>query len=136
MTSTEVINWDEALDQCGDDEEFLMELLGDLREEIESQISKIESQISKIEAIVRVPTTAPYQKIMRAAHVIKGAAANLMCPHLRQTSMELELAATAAHDRDPEAQLPDTKDIIRSCHNEMMNAVENFNVFLSNILDG
>jgi HPt (histidine-containing phosphotransfer) domain-containing protein len=35
---------------------------------------------------------------MRAAHVIKGAAANLMCGQLRQASLALEQAASRAHD--------------------------------------
>lgn len=39
----EVIDWDEAMEQCGGDEEFLHELLGDLKEELETQIKKIEA---------------------------------------------------------------------------------------------
>jgi HPt (histidine-containing phosphotransfer) domain-containing protein len=35
---------------------------------------------------------------MRAAHVVKGAAANLMCTQLRAASMNLEQAANAAHE--------------------------------------
>ena len=41
----EVIDWDEAMQQCGDDEEFLRELLGDLREETDSQMAKMEEII-------------------------------------------------------------------------------------------
>jgi hypothetical protein len=40
-----VIDWDEAMEQCGDDEEFLKELLSDLRGEIEAQIVKIEEAL-------------------------------------------------------------------------------------------
>jgi hypothetical protein len=36
-----VINWDEAMQQVGDDEEFLRELLGDLRTELQTQIQTI-----------------------------------------------------------------------------------------------
>lgn len=39
----DVIDWDEAMEQCGGDEEFLHELLGDLKEELETQIKKIEA---------------------------------------------------------------------------------------------
>ena len=39
---TEVIDWDQAMEQCGEDEEFLRELLGDLRDELDNQISNIE----------------------------------------------------------------------------------------------
>lgn len=37
----DVIDWNEAMQQCGDDEEFLRELLADLRSETETQIGNI-----------------------------------------------------------------------------------------------
>ena len=40
--ATLVIDWDEAMQQCGDDEEFLRELLGDLRTETDTQMSQME----------------------------------------------------------------------------------------------
>ena len=48
--TNKVIDWQEAMDQCGDDEEFLRELLSDLRGEIDAQLVKIEEalQVSKI----------------------------------------------------------------------------------------
>lgn len=42
---SDVIDWDEAMQQCGDDEEFLRELLGDLRSETDTQMSKIEETL-------------------------------------------------------------------------------------------
>lgn len=36
-----VINWDEAMQQVGEDEDFLRELLNDLRGELESQLAAI-----------------------------------------------------------------------------------------------
>ena len=41
MADGEVIDWDEAMEQCGGDEEFLIELLGDLEEELDTQVKKI-----------------------------------------------------------------------------------------------
>ena len=41
----DVIDWDEAMEQCGDDEEFLRELLDDLRGETDTQLAKIEEII-------------------------------------------------------------------------------------------
>ena len=41
----EVIDWDEAMQQCGEDEEFLRELLADLRSETDTQMAKIEETI-------------------------------------------------------------------------------------------
>lgn len=38
---SDVINWDEAMEQVGGDEEFLKELLNDLQEELSAQISKL-----------------------------------------------------------------------------------------------
>ena len=38
---TDVINWEEAMQQVGDDEEFLRELLADLRSETETQLGAI-----------------------------------------------------------------------------------------------
>lgn len=42
---SDVIDWDEAMQQCGDDEEFLRELLDDLRSETDTQMSKIQETI-------------------------------------------------------------------------------------------
>jgi hypothetical protein len=43
--TAEVIDWDEAMQQCGEDEEFLRELLADLRAETDTQMAKIEETI-------------------------------------------------------------------------------------------
>ena len=41
-----VIDWDEAMQQCGDDdEEFLLELLDDLRDETDHQVTRMEESI-------------------------------------------------------------------------------------------
>jgi len=37
-----VIDWVEAMEQCGDDEEFLRELLSDLRGEVDAQMERID----------------------------------------------------------------------------------------------
>ena len=41
-----IIDWTEAMEQCGDDEEFLHELLSDLRGEIDAQIVKIDEVLN------------------------------------------------------------------------------------------
>lgn len=43
--STQVIDWDEAMQQCGEDEEFLRELLGDLRDETNSQMTRMQEVV-------------------------------------------------------------------------------------------
>jgi len=45
-TQTDVIDWQEAMQQCGDDEEFLREVLADLRTEVEAQLSIIAETIN------------------------------------------------------------------------------------------
>lgn len=37
----QVIDWEEAMQQCGEDEEFLRELLEDLREETKTQMDRM-----------------------------------------------------------------------------------------------
>jgi hypothetical protein len=41
-----VIDWEEAMEQCGDDEDFLRELLSDLRGEVDAQVVKINEVLS------------------------------------------------------------------------------------------
>ena len=48
MADNEIIDWNEAMEQCGDDEEFLRELLADLRGEIDQQVTKIAEILTKV----------------------------------------------------------------------------------------
>jgi hypothetical protein len=50
MNPPDVINWEEAMQQCGDDEEFLRELLEDLRSETDTQLANIAGIIQVCEA--------------------------------------------------------------------------------------
>jgi len=93
-TATDVIDWDEAMQQCGEDEEFLRELLDDLRTEMNSQLIAMDEAIRNPPAN-NIPKACTV--ICRAAHVIKGAASNLMCGQLRETATALESSASAAN---------------------------------------
>ena len=42
---SDVINWADAMQQVGDDEEFLKELLADLRSELQTQLAVIQDII-------------------------------------------------------------------------------------------
>ena len=42
---SDVINWPDAMQQVGDDEEFLKELLADLRSELQTQLTTIQGII-------------------------------------------------------------------------------------------
>jgi len=102
LENVPVIDWDEAMQQCGDDEEFLLELLGDLREETDTQMSQMEEIVEKME-----PTHSTFIGFVRAAHVIKGAASNLMCEQLRVTAMALETNAQSADNNKDEKEKPE-----------------------------
>ena len=156
-TATGVIDWDEAMEQCGDDEEFLRELLADLRGETAAQVVKIEDTILVCNFTNRVhvlrsffkdvnvlntffpssparqnPVDAPFHRIMRASHVIKGAASNLMCGQLRMAAMNLEQAASAANDLDP-ARAQEVMVQVQARYLDLKQAVENYNAFLISI---
>ena len=73
---------------------------------------------------------------MRAAHVIKGAAANLMCGQLRQASLQLEQAASAAHDASGGGSVqppPELQAAVQSNYASMQQAGNNYFAFLQSI---
>mmetsp|Transcript_121389 Transcript_121389/g.170688 ORF Transcript_121389/g.170688 Transcript_121389/m.170688 type:complete len:127 (-) Transcript_121389:260-640(-) len=123
---SDVIDWDEAMQQCGEDEEFLRELLDDLRSETDTQMAKIEETI-------RNPVDSPFVQIMRASHVIKGAASNLMCAQLRHCAMNLETAASTAAN-DPAGQSnPQVLQTIQGRYEELKVAVQNYHAYLQKV---
>ena len=69
---------------------------------------------------------------MRAAHVIKGAASNLMCTQLRMTSMKLETSASVAHEAGPSIT-PVQQQMVQQHYNELQQAGQNFTVYLQSI---
>ena len=75
---------------------------------------------------------------MRAAHVIKGAAANLMCGQLRQASYNLEQAASRAHEASnatPTTTVipPELMQNVQLYYNEMQQARQNYLSYLQSI---
>ena len=56
---TDVIDWQEAMQQCGDDEEFLREVLADLRTEVEAQLSIIAEIIN----VSILPLVSPFHEL-------------------------------------------------------------------------
>jgi HPt (histidine-containing phosphotransfer) domain-containing protein len=78
---------------------------------------------------------------MRAAHVIKGAAANLMCGQLRQASYNLEQAASRAHEATTttastgsnNAILPEIIQAVQVHYTEMQRARQNYLAYLQSI---
>jgi len=122
----DVIDWHEAMQQCGDDEEFLRELLGDLRSETQTQLGNINS-------VIQNPQDQPYHRIMRSAHVIKGAAANLMCQTLRMAAANLEQAASAAHDAGETAAPSNVQANVQARFVELQQAAQMYLNFVQSI---
>ena len=63
-----VIDWDEAMEQCGDDEEFLRELLADLRGETDAQVTKIEETI-RVRRFLRQGSVKNFSPFMRSPFI-------------------------------------------------------------------
>lgn len=123
---SDVIDWTEAMEQCGDDEEFLRELLSDLRGEIDAQIVKID------EVLKNATNDKSFLLIMRASHVIKGASSNLMCQQLRDTATNLEQAAAGANDipSEDEETLESELTDVKEKYAELKKAVDKYHGFL------
>ncbi len=79
------IDYKKALAEFDGNEEFLMELVNDLLEEVKPQIETIRQAISDNE----------HETVMREAHSIKGGAANLAAKDLSGVAFELEKAGKA-----------------------------------------
>jgi HPt (histidine-containing phosphotransfer) domain-containing protein len=142
-----IIDWDAALEQCGGDEEFLVELLGDLNTELDDQMAKITQvlntpvrlniKVSKAvidfdyfipshiinnkHTCLQIFTSESIMTVHRAAHVIKGAAANLMCEEIRHRASLIERASNGAM----------TKDTLVEQYNALCHAISNFRTALS-----
>lgn len=124
---SDVIDWTEAMEQCGDDEEFLMELLSDLRGEIDAQIVKID------DVLKNAINDQSFLLIMRASHVIKGASSNLMCQQLRDGATNLETTAAGANEISIEnkADLEAVTEKVKENYAELKTAVDNYHAFLN-----
>jgi HPt (histidine-containing phosphotransfer) domain-containing protein len=86
-----IINWEAATEQCGGDEEFLIELLGDLWQEISEQMAQLQQ-------LIAVPEPN-FRRLSQLSHAIKGAAANLMCNQLRESALKMEVMANQMHEK-------------------------------------
>jgi HPt (histidine-containing phosphotransfer) domain-containing protein len=74
---------------------------------------------------------------MRSAHLLKGAAANLMCGPLRQAAMQLEEAARAAHGATGATNnavvSPEQKAAVQAAYTGLQQAAQAFVAFLQSI---
>lgn len=75
-----VINWEEAMTQVGGEIEFLEEILQDLLDEAQTAEDDIKAGID----------SKDFDRIMKAAHRIKGSATYLGCEALRVTAYAIQ----------------------------------------------
>lgn len=111
------VDWTEAMNQVGGDVEFLREVLQDLLDEADTAEEDIKAGIEKKD----------YEKIMKAAHRIKGSATYLGCEAMRLSSYHLQLLG---HDgisqSDSEELLKNIKDEFHKfqrCFNDLRNEI-------------
>lgn len=74
------IDWDEAMSQVAGDTDFLQEVLQDLVDEAKTAVDDIKAGIDAKE----------FEKIMKAAHRIKGSATYLGCQAMRASSYKIQ----------------------------------------------
>jgi HPt (histidine-containing phosphotransfer) domain-containing protein len=83
--------------------------------------------------LLQNPVDNPFVQIMRAAHVVKGAASNLMCGQLRHCAMNLENVASAASG-DPSSQSnPAVLQNVQARYQELQVAVQNYKAYLQSL---
>jgi HPt (histidine-containing phosphotransfer) domain-containing protein len=70
---------------------------------------------------------------MRAAHVVKGAGANLMCGQLRTAAMKLEQTAKQAHEAGGTTAPADLQAQVQLGHVELQQAAQNYMVMLQSL---
>ena len=79
------------------------------------------------------PEDSPFVQIMRASHVIKGAASNLMCGELRQCAMKLETAASSAANESNGKNDTELLEGVKGVYEDLKVAVENYQKYLQKI---
>jgi HPt (histidine-containing phosphotransfer) domain-containing protein len=70
---------------------------------------------------------------MRAAHVIKGAASNLMCGQLRSAAMALEDSARATQDAGGTSAPAQMQQTVQAHVGQLQMAAQNYVAFLQSI---
>ena len=75
-----VIDWNEAIEQCGGDKDFLVEMLHELKNEILTNKPKLEIAVDKKD----------FKEIVEISHLIKGSSGTLMCNDVSTSMADLE----------------------------------------------
>lgn len=83
--------------------------------------------------LIQSPQGDPYHQIMRAAHVVKGAAANLMCGQLRNAAMNLEQAAKQTHEAGGTLAPQALQSAVQTRHAELQQATQSYMAMLQTL---
>jgi HPt (histidine-containing phosphotransfer) domain-containing protein len=105
------IDWVEAKSQVEGDLEFLQEVLQDLIEEANTAVEDIQAGIDKRD----------FEKIMKAAHRIKGSATYLGCEALRVASYQIQ---QLGHDAISQTDSDDLLRQIKGKYSIFLDAFE------------
>ena len=89
-----IVDWDRALEQCVNDEEFMKELFGDLTRDIRKQMP----------ILAQAVVTRDYEQVVAIAHTFKGMALNVACDDFEEYSRILQCA-----DADRDSAFDDLK---------------------------
>ena len=93
------ISWEDSVYRVGGEEDFLIELLTDLREMVKDNIEKIKSSLDKID----------FKEIRELAHSMKGASGNLGLNTMYKATMNLEQSAKDQNAGDISKYFEDLK---------------------------
>ncbi len=107
-----LIDYNEALERLGGDEEFLVELLGELSNQITDNLATLESKLE----------TGDFEGIGRIGHGLKGASANLDVKGIARLSEQLEHKAEEKN-----------AEVIREIISEIKNGNEKLQNYLKEI---
>ena len=81
------ISWDDSVARVGGEEDFLIELLNDLKVMVKDNVEKIQKYINENN----------YKEIRELAHSMKGASGNLGLSTMYDTTLNLENNAKEEH---------------------------------------
>jgi histidine phosphotransfer protein HptB len=84
------ISWEDSVSRVGGEEDFLVELLTDLREMVRDNIEKIINSLTKVD----------FKEIRELAHSMKGASGNLGLNTMYEATMKLEESAKDQNAND------------------------------------
>lgn len=111
ISNLEVINWEKALEQACNDQDFLNEVLQDLLTEINEAENELSESIKN----------CIHDDVRKAAHRIKGSASYLHCEKLRDVSKSLQFLAQANGNWD---DIKDLHKLFLQCANELREKIK------------